>query len=248
MRRHPQAARHVLPPLTAALVAASLSAAGGASLVHAARAEEGAIPLPPPAVDEAAAPGTATEQAVLAGGCFWGVQGVFQHVKGVTGAVSGYAGGEAQTAQYEKVSTGKTGHAESVRITFDPHQISYGRILQIFFSVATDPTELDRQGPDVGTQYRSEIFTANAEQAKVATAYIRQLDAAHAFPGPIVTRVAPLEGFYPAEAYHQNFLALHPTYPYIAIFDLPKIANLERLFAADYRADPVLVNPQEAAR
>jgi peptide-methionine (S)-S-oxide reductase len=212
-------------------------------------AAEGAVAVPPPAVDETAAPGAPSQEvAVLAGGCFWGVQGVFQHVKGVSNAVSGYSGGDARTAQYEIVSTGTTGHAESVRITFDPHEISYGKILQIYFSVVTDPTELNRQGPDEGTQYRSEIFTSNAEQAKVATAYIHQLDAAHVFPAPIVTKVAPLKGFYPAEAYHQDFLTQHPNYPYIVFNDLPKIENLKRLFAKDYRPDPVLVGARQAAR
>ncbi|MGO9391711.1 peptide-methionine (S)-S-oxide reductase MsrA [Rhodoblastus sp.] len=196
--------------------------------------------LPPPAVDEPA--GAAPEVAVLAGGCFWGVQGVFQHVKGVTGAVSGYAGGDKGQAQYETVSSGRTGHAESVRVTFDPRQISYGRILQIYFSVAHDPTELNRQGPDTGTQYRSAIFPTDAEQARVAKAYIAQLEQAHAFNAPIVTKIEPDRTFYPAEAYHQDFLALNPTYPYIVYNDLPKVANLKRLYPEVYRSDPVLVS------
>lgn len=196
--------------------------------------------IPPPAMDEARKPAT-TEVAVLAGGCFWGVQGVFQHVHGVTSAVSGYAGGERASAEYETVSTGRTGHAESVRITYDPQKITYGRLLQIYFSVVHDPTELNRQGPDTGTQYRSAIFPTNPEQAKVAKAYIDQLAQAHAFDAPIVTRIEPGKSFYPAEAYHQDFLTRHPTHPYIAINDIPKVENLARLFPDLYRPNPVLV-------
>ena len=205
----------------------------------AARAEDGRA-LPPPALDETAAAGEA-EVAVLAGGCFWGVQGVFQHVDGVTAAVSGYAGGGADTAHYRLVGSGTTGHAEAVRVTFDPHRISYGRILQIFFAVAHDPTQLDRQGPDRGPQYRSAIFPQNDAQARIATAYVAQLDAAHVFAAPIVTRIEPGKAFYPAEPYHQNYLARHPDEPYVAINDVPKIAALQRLFPARYRAQPVLV-------
>jgi len=201
----------------------------------------GARVLPPPALDEPAAPGATSEVVVLGGGCFWGVQGVFEHVKGVTAAVSGYAGGDKQTAQYETVSTGTTGHAESVQVTFDPHQISFGRLLQIYFSVVQDPTELNRQGPDAGTQYRSTIFPRSAEQARVAKAYIAQLDQAHAFSQPIVTTIEPNRAFYPAESYHQDFLTRHPSYPYIVINDLPKIEDLKRFFPSLYRADPVLV-------
>ena len=182
-----------------------------------------------------------SETAVLAGGCFWGVQGVFQHVKGVTNAVSGYAGGDRRTAVYEIVGSGLTGHAESVQVTFDPHQISYARILQIYFSVAHDPTQLNRQGPDSGTQYRSAIFPVSDQQAQVAKAYIAQLNQAHAFRGNIVTRVEPGHAFYPAEDYHQDFLAKNPGYPYIVINDLPKVADLKRLFPDLYRATPVLV-------
>jgi peptide-methionine (S)-S-oxide reductase len=196
---------------------------------------------PAPALDEPAVSAPSSEVAVLAGGCFWGVQGVFQHVKGVASAVSGYAGGSKETAHYETVSTGTTGHAESVRITFDPHRISYGRLLQIFFSVVHDPTERDRQGPDVGTQYRSAIFPTDPQQVRIAAAYIAQLDRAHVFPAPIVTRIEPGRHFYPAEAYHQNYLTMHPDQPYIVINDLPKIANLKRLFPQFYRAAPVLV-------
>jgi peptide-methionine (S)-S-oxide reductase len=221
--------------------------AGVAGLAASGSAAEKATVIPPPAVDTPAGASTASEVAVLAGGCFWGVQGVFQHVKGVTSAVSGYAGGEAKTAHYYVVGTGRTGHAESVKITFDPRQISYGRILQIFFSVAHDPTQLNRQGPDVGTQYRSAIFPRSPEQAKIAQAYIEQLDKAHVFDAAIVTKIEPHKTFYPAENYHQDFLTLHPTYPYIVFNDLPKIENLKRMFADRYRADPVLVAAKDAS-
>jgi peptide-methionine (S)-S-oxide reductase len=205
------------------------------------RAAEIGRQIPAPALDAVPASGAETQVAVLAGGCFWGVQGVFQHMKGVSSAVSGYAGGDKRSAHYNLVSTGMTGHAESVRVTFDPRQISYGRILQIFFSVAHDPTQLNRQGPDTGTQYRSAIFTQDAEQAKIAEAYIAQLDKAGVFGAAIVTKVAPLEGFYAAENYHQNFLVQNPTYPYIVIHDLPKVENLRRVYPDVYRPDPVLV-------
>ena len=206
---------------------------------NAARAAEPAVVIPAPAVDAPAGAGKQT--IVLAGGCFWGVQAVFQHTKGVTAAVSGYAGGEKQTAHYETVGSGRTGHAESVAVTFDPRQISYGKILQIYFSVAHNPTELNYQGPDVGTQYRSAIFYANDEQKRIAGAYITELDKAKVFPGPIVTKLEVLRGFYPAEDYHQDFAVLHPSHPYIAFNDLPKVENLKRLFAADYRDMPVTV-------
>lgn len=214
----------------------------GAAAFHAlpqAFGQEQVQRVPAPAVDEPAT--DKTETTVLAGGCFWGVQGVFQHVKGVISATSGYIGGAAQTAQYETVSGGDTGHAESVQIVFDPRQVSYGRLLQIYFSVVQDPTELNYQGPDSGTQYRSEIFASNDAQAKVARAYIAQLDQAHVFHAPIVTTVGTGKTFYPAEAYHQNFLTNHPDYPYIVVNDLPKVQNLKQLFAENYRADPVLV-------
>ena len=200
---------------------------------------EKAVILPPPALDETTQ--ARSETAVFAGGCFWGVQGVFQHVKGVKNAVSGYAGGAANTAQYERVSNGNTGHAESVEVTFDPAQVSYGTLLQIYFSVAHNPTELNRQGPDSGTQYRSAIFTKNAEQQRVAQAYITQLDAAHVFDKPIVTKLETFNGFYPAEEEHQDFLTEHPTYPYIVINDLPKVAQLKQLYPARYQEQPVLV-------
>ncbi len=196
--------------------------------------------VPPPSVDETAGQAT-SEVAVVAGGCFWGVQGVFQHVKGVTGAVSGYAGGEKSTAQYEAVGGGDSGHAESVKVTFDPRQISYGRVLQIFFSVAHDPTQLNRQGPDVGTQYRSAVFPTSAEQARVAKAYIAQLDESRAFKTSVVTTIEMDRPFYEAEGYHQDFLTRNPTHPYIVINDLPKIGDLKRLFPDLYRTAPVLV-------
>jgi peptide-methionine (S)-S-oxide reductase len=203
-------------------------------------AAEEAVVIPAPTVDVQATDGTQT--AVVAGGCFWGVQGVFQHTAGVVNAVSGYAGGSKATADYSTVSTGSTGHAESVEIKYDPKQISYGKILQIFFSVAHDPTQLNRQGPDSGTQYRSAIFTTSDEQKKVADAYIAQLNAAKVYRKPIVTKVGPLEGFYPAEAYHQDYLTLHPSQPYIAYNDIPKVENLKKLFAANYLEKPTLVS------
>jgi peptide-methionine (S)-S-oxide reductase len=203
-------------------------------------AQEG-IEIPAPTVDESPN-GAKLETAILAGGCFWGVQGVFQHVDGVTNAVSGYAGGNAQTAQYEVVSGGRTGHAESVKVTYDPAKISYGRILQIYFSVAHDPTQLNRQGADVGTQYRSAVFPVSDEQARIANAYIAELGQAKVYQAAIVTKVESGGDFYPAEDYHQDFLTLNPTYPYIVYNDLPKIANLKRLFPRVYRDDPVLVS------
>ncbi len=204
-----------------------------------AHSDERAVAIPAPLQDEPAG-GVHSETAVLSGGCFWGVQGVFEHLRGVTQVASGYTGGAANTAQYERVSDGDTGHAESVRITFDPTVISYGKILQVFFSVAHNPTELDYQGPDHGTQYRSAIFPVNAQQRTVAQAYIAQLQGGHVFSSPIVTRVETFKGFYPAEAYHQNFLALHPDYPYIAINDMPKVEALKSLYPSLYRPQPVL--------
>jgi peptide-methionine (S)-S-oxide reductase len=200
---------------------------------------EDAVLIPPPTLDEVSQ--AHSETAVFAGGCFWGVQGVFQHVKGVKKAVSGYAGGAADTAEYERVSEGDTGHAESVQVTFDPTQVSYGSLLQIYFSVAHNPTELNRQGPDSGTQYRSALFPVNAEQQKVAQAYVAQLDAAHVYSKPIVTKLESYNGFYPAEDYHQDFLTEHPSYPYIVINDMPKVANLKQVFAQRYQEKPVLV-------
>jgi peptide-methionine (S)-S-oxide reductase len=225
------------PGLPALILVVLLAAVG--FVASRSTAEEARV-LPTPAVDEQAN-GKTSEVAVIAGGCFWGVQGVFQHVDGVMNAVSGYAGGEKATAHYEMTSSGSTGHAESVQITFDPRKISYGRILQVYFSVAHDPTDLNRQGPDEGTQYRSAIFPLNDEQARVAKAYIAELDATHVFGAPIVTTIEPEKTFYRAEDYHQDFLARNPGYPYIVFNDLPKIANLKRLFPALYRTDPVLV-------
>jgi peptide-methionine (S)-S-oxide reductase len=213
-------------------------ALGAAALLVPARAADGMHVVPPPAQD--AAPATAPQTAVLSGGCFWGVQGVFEHVKGVTRVLAGYSGGAKSTASYETVSGGDTGHAESVQITYDPQQISYGKILQIFFSVALDPTMKDAQGPDTGTQYRSEVFVATPEQQKVASAYIAQLDAAHTYDAPIATRVDKLTGFYPAEAYHQDFLETHPSYPYIAYNDMPKVSALKTLFPDFYTPAPHL--------
>lgn len=224
-----------------ALVAVSLAGVLGA---FGARGVDLYKRLPAPVIDET--PKTSgSETLILAGGCFWGIQGVFQHVRGVTEAVSGYDGGTADTAHYETVSTGATGHAESVRITYDPHVVSFGQLLQIFFSVATDPTQLNRQYPDEGTQYRSEIFAATPEQTQIARAYIAQLDHARAFPKAIATKVGRDTGFYPAEAYHQNYLTLHPESPYIATFDLPKIAALQKVFPAEFQSKPVLVRERD---
>lgn len=230
-------------------------------------AAEKAFVIPPPAVDvgdlqpsSAAAPGDlrpappaavpapadGQQFAVFAGGCFWGVQAVFQHTRGVLQAVSGYAGGTADTARYDLVSNGATDHAEAVLVTFDPAQVSYGALLHVFFSVVHDPTQRDRQGPDVGRHYRSAIFPADDAQKTVAGRYIEQLDAARAYPVRIVTRLEPLSGFYPAEAYHQDYATRHPDQPYIAAFDLPKIDNLGRVFPERFRKEPSLVDPRNA--
>ena len=223
-------------PLSLAAVLAVAGIMFGASSVT---AEEGIV-IPAPVVDEK--PGAAaTETAIFAGGCFWGVQGVFQHVEGVKNAVSGYAGGAKETAQYEQVGYGKTGHAESVKVSYDPKTVSYGRLLQIYFSVAHDPTQLNRQGPDVGTQYRSTVFPVNEGQAKIAKAYIDQLDKAKVYKAKIATTIEPGKAFYPAEAYHQDFLTNNPTYPYIVYNDLPKIENLKGIFPSEYREKPILV-------
>lgn len=214
---------------------------GFQSLAGAFDSAESAVVIPAPARDEAPT-ASHSETAIFAGGCFWGVQGVFQHVKGVTSAVSGYTGGTLQTANYDTVSGGNTGHAESVQVTFDPQQVSYGQLLQIYFSVAHNPTELNRQGPDSGTQYRSAIFPLTESQQQVAKAYIVQLDASKRFAKPLVTSIESNGHFYPAEAYHQNFLNDNPDYPYIVINDMPKIKQLQQLFPQQYRSDPVLVN------
>ena len=202
---------------------------------------ERAVEIPTPALDNPKAAGP-PQTAVLAGGCFWGVQAVFQHLNGVQRALSGYAGGDRATAEYEVVSSGRTGHAEAVQVTFDPNIVSYGEILQVFFSVVHDPTQLNRQGPDTGTQYRSAIFYANEKQKEIATAYIAQLDQTGKFGKSIVTRVDPLRGFYAAEDYHQDFLVKHPTHPYIVFNDLPKVRNFERTLPRLYRAEAVTLS------
>ncbi len=225
-----------------AILAAGLAVVGLAATVVLVRlpvmpSASGTTPsaIPAPTVDEPATGRPKAETAVLAGGCFWGVQGVFQHVKGVTAAQSGYAGGDAATADYDTVSTGTTGHAESVRITYDPTQVTYGQLLRIFFAVVQDPTELNSQGPDVGPQYRSVIFAQDDTQRNIANAYITQLNQAGAFPAPIVTTVSPQTQFFPAEAYHQDFLSLHPNNPYIVANDLPKLGALRSTFPDLYR-------------
>ena len=217
-------------------IGAAASLAMFAPLTHAA---ESAVAIPPPA--QSAPETNGLQKVVLAGGCFWGVQGVFQHMKGVTSAVSGYAGGSPEQANYSAVSTGRTGHAESVEVTFDPKVVSLGQVLQVFFSVAHDPTQLDRQGPDVGSQYRSEIFTESDAQAALANSYIAQLDKAAVYRQKIVTKIEPLKTFSPAEAYHQDYLVHHPYQPYIVYNDLPKVENLKRLFPTLYRETPKLV-------
>jgi len=222
------------------LIVAVLLVAALAMRTMPSAAQEG-LALPAPAVDMPASQAS-SEVMVVAGGCFWGVQGVFQHVKGVSNALSGYAGGARHTATYEQTNDGTTGHAESVQVTYDPRQVTYGQLLQVFFAVAHDPTQLNRQGPDTGTQYRSTIFAASAEQAAVAKAYIAQLDRSRAFKRSIVTTIEMGREFYPAEKYHQDFLVRNPSYPYIVYNDLPKIENLKRLLPGFYRAVPVLVS------
>ncbi len=203
--------------------------------------------LPKPLADVAPGASGELQTAVFAGGCFWGVQAVFQHVKGVQSAISGYAGGTKKNPSYEAVSSGSTGHAESVEVKFNPAQVSYGTLLTVFFSVVHDPTQLNRQGPDHGTQYRSAIFTTSAEQQRVADAYISQLDAAKVFKTPIVTKVSTLEAFYPAEDYHQDYATVHPNNPYIVINDAPKVVNLQQQFAHLYSSQPVLTHAQGGA-
>ena len=224
--------------------AAAVALSAWAMLAGSAAAEK-AVRLPSPVVDSAD-PTALTDRAtaVFAGGCFWGVQAVFQHTQGVLNAVSGYAGGQKETANYASIGSGRTGHAESVQVTYDPKQISYGKLLQIYFSVAHDPTQLNRQGPDAGTQYRSAVFYQGASQKQVVEGYVAQLDAAKVFTGKIVTQITPLTVFYPAEAYHQDYATLNPRSPYIARFDLPKIANLKTLMPELYREKPVLVASQ----
>jgi peptide-methionine (S)-S-oxide reductase len=191
-------------------------------------------PVPSPAADEARASAPARETATLAGGCFWGIQAVFQHVKGVISATSGYSGGTAKDPDYEAVSAGGTGHAESVQIVYDPSKVTYGELLRVFFSVALDPTEVNRQGPDTGSQYRSVIFYGNDDQKRIALSYVAQLDQAKVFHKPIATQIVPLKAFYPAEAYHQNYATLHPDNPYIVYNDAPKVASLRREFPGLY--------------
>jgi peptide-methionine (S)-S-oxide reductase len=232
--------RKFLSPLRIAAVL--IAAAAGAVLLRTPLfGAEAPVVIAPPAIDNPKSAGSA-QTAVLAGGCFWGVQGVFEHVRGVKNVIAGYAGGDRATAQYETVGSGTTGHAESVSISFDPSMISYGQILQIAFSVVHDPTQLNRQGPDVGTQYRSAIFYADDTQKRIAEAYISQLDQSHAFARPIVTRLERLRGFYPAEAYHQDYLIHNPTQPYIAMYDLPKIENFRRTFPELYSGQPTLAH------
>ncbi|MCB8881202.1 peptide-methionine (S)-S-oxide reductase MsrA [Acidisoma cellulosilytica] len=230
--------------LTAIASAAGLAVvlAAGALTFGAVRSQAEALNkiVPAPSLDEKLG-AAGTETLILAGGCFWGVQGVFQHVHGVTEAMSGYDGGSAANAQYETVSTGTTGHAESVRITYDPKIITYGKLLQIYFSVATDPTQVNQQYPDTGSQYRSEIFATTPEQAAIAHAYIAQLNQSKTYAAPVATIVGQNTGFYPAEGYHQNYLTLHPDSDYIATFDLPKVGALQKLFPTDFSAQPILV-------
>jgi peptide-methionine (S)-S-oxide reductase len=214
-----------------------LTAAFAGVLMHrTVSASEKAVSIPDPVVDEALAKTSGQESVVLAGGCFWGVQAVFQHVKGVISATSGYSGGPAKAAEYEVVSTGTTGHAESVKVIWDPSKVTFAQLLKVYFSVVHDPTQLNRQGPDEGTQYRSSIFYANDEQKRIADAYIAQLDQAKVFPHKIVTQVVALKGFYPAESYHQNYATLHPENPYILFNDLPKVDHLKQNFPDLYRA------------
>ncbi|HEY4113636.1 MAG TPA: peptide-methionine (S)-S-oxide reductase MsrA [Rhizomicrobium sp.] len=220
------------------VIGSMIAAVGLAAWLQMASAEDARV-LPPAAADETAPPGS--ETAVLAGGCFWGMQGMFEHVKGVQHVWAGYSGGASYTAHYAMVGTETTGHAESIKIAFDPKVVSYGTLLRLYFSVAHDPTELNRQGPDEGSSYRSEIFFASPEQEKIAHAYIAQLTKAHVFAEPIVTKVEALNGFYPAEGYHQDYLIHHPESGYIQVNDLPKIANLKRLYPTLYRDTPVMV-------
>jgi len=231
-------ARTIAKLLCSALPLLSVGACNAVSAADDARA------LSPPALDAPMAATPREEVAVFAGGCFWGIQAVFEHIKGVDQATAGYAGGSADTAHYDMVSGGDTGHAESVRVSFNPSRVSYGTLLQAFFSVALDPTELDRQGPDVGSQYRSVIFYASAEQKRIASAYLAQLAAAKAFPRPIATQLTPLEAFYPAESYHQDYYRKHPDSLYIVVNDKPKVARLRQLFPALYRPERQFVEVQ----
>ena len=243
MTRRPIENRRALALLTVGSLAFVSLACDGV-----AHSQEAVQRVPSPLVDEAVAATAGAEKLVLAGGCFWGIQGVYQHVRGVSRAVSGYAGGSASNAHYEVVGSGFTGHAESVEITYDPKEVTLGALLQIFFSVAHDPTQLNRQGPDSGSQYRSAVFVANDTQKRIVDRYIAQLGNAHVYQHTIVTKLEPLRGFYPAERYHQDYLTLNPTEPYIAYNDLPKVENLKRLFPEWYRQRPVLVTTAASAR
>jgi peptide-methionine (S)-S-oxide reductase len=238
---------HSLTAMGAGLIAGMAALAIWVFSISGAMAET-AVNIPPPASDLAMATQDTPATAVFAGGCFWGVQAVFQHTKGVLNAVSGYAGGDKETASYSQVSTGKTGHAESVLVIYDPKQVSYGKLLQIYFSVAHDPTQLNKQYPDTGTQYRSVIFYKDSDQKRVAQQYIAQLDAAHVYRSKIVTQLMPFTAYYPAENYHQDYATLHPESGYIARFDLPKIANLKNLFPEQYREAPILVAAQHGTK
>jgi peptide-methionine (S)-S-oxide reductase len=220
---------------------------GAVLVLHSATWAGASQPVPPPTVDVVSARNAGFETAVFAGGCFWGVQSVFQHVSGVSSAVSGYAGGTAETADYEKVESGKTDHAEAVRVVYDPTKISYGQLLQIYFAVAHDPTQINRQGPDYGPQYRSVIFASDAEQTRVASAYVEQLNRSNTFGKALATKVETGRLFYPAEAYHQDYVTLNPTNPYVRVHELPKIESLKRVFPQRYQASPVLVQPKKAA-
>jgi len=233
LRHHMGAMRHWMKKtlISAAIVTLGLSCHANAEAVN--------REIPSPAVDTPAAEAGKSEVAVLAGGCFWGLQGMFEHVRGVTRVVAGYSGGDKATAHYEMVGTETTGHAESVEITFDPKQVSYGQLLRLFFSVAHDPTQLDRQGPDRGPSYRSEIFFASPAQERIAKAYVAQLTQAKVYPSPIVTKIEPLKTFYPAEDYHQDYLIHNPRQPYIVYNDLPKIEALKQAYPQHYQAAPV---------
>ena len=243
----PLARRAVQIAGSIAVFVAVVLAGGLAAHLNESVASEAAFKIPPAAVDETRA-ASGLQTAVFAGGCFWGVQGVFQRVEGVVQAVSGYSGGAKETARYELIGSGMTGHAEAVQITYDPKKVSYAALLQVYFSVAHDPTQLNRQEPDVGPQYRSAVFYGDPAQKQTVERYIAQLDAAKAYPKKIVTEVVPLKAFYPAEEYHQDYLTLHPEQPYIARYDLPKIVNLKTMFPQLYRAQPALVTAKAQAR
>jgi peptide-methionine (S)-S-oxide reductase len=245
-RSSPLARRARQLALSVAVFAAVVLVAGLAATLNDSVASEAAVRIPPAAVDETRSV-SGMQTAVFAGGCFWGVQGVFQRVEGVVQAVSGYSGGAKETARYELIGSGMTGHAEAVQITYDPKKVSYATLLQVYFSVAHDPTQLNRQEPDVGPQYRSAVFYVDAAQKQTVEGYIAQLDAAKVYPKKIVTEVVPLQAFYPAEEYHQDYLTLNPTQPYIARYDLPKIVNLKTVFPQQYRAQPALVTARAQA-